>query len=74
MDIEMPKINGIKATEIIYQEFSHRQIPPIIAMSAHEDENIISVCKSVGMKDYICKPIKQDNLKLILEKYIGVKS
>lgn len=70
MDIEMPKMDGIKATEVIYQLFPPEKIPPIIAMSAHEDDNVISLCQSIGIKDYISKPIKQDYLKSILKKYL----
>ena len=69
MDIEMPKMNGIEATEVIRSlDFSQRKIP-IIAVSAHISDKIKNKLKIVGFNDYISKPFTMGKLKEIIRKY-----
>ena len=61
MDIEMPIMNGIKATRII-REKGFVDIP-IIFLSAVNDRQIVIQCKEVGATEYILKPIQPIYLK-----------
>ena len=61
MDIEMPIMNGIKATRII-REKGFVDIP-IIFLSAVNDRQIVMQCKEVGATEYILKPIQPIYLK-----------
>lgn len=63
MDMEMPVMNGYEATQIIRDELKNPI--PIIAMTAHAMTGIKEKCLSMGMNDYISKPI---NWKLLFEK------
>jgi signal transduction histidine kinase/CheY-like chemotaxis protein len=63
MDMEMPVMNGYEATTIIRQELKSEI--PIIAMTAHAMEGEREKCLSLGMNDYISKPINAD---LLFEK------
>lgn len=61
MDIQMPRMNGYKATRLI------RQLPkgpsiPIIAMTAHAMKGDEDKCLDAGMDGYISKPVNQDRL------------
>lgn len=67
MDIQMPEINGFEATKIIREEL-HSTVP-IIAMTAHALEGEREKCISMGMNDYISKPIHENELYALLEKY-----
>ncbi|MBC8206828.1 MAG: response regulator [Kiritimatiellaeota bacterium] len=66
MDIQMPVMDGLQATEIIRQNNSSI---PIIALTAHamkgDRENFIRA----GMNDYLSKPIQQDELLNLLQYY-----
>ncbi|WP_052480860.1 PAS domain-containing hybrid sensor histidine kinase/response regulator [Gilvimarinus agarilyticus] len=65
MDIEMPLMNGIEATQAIRAQ-SHLSHLPIIALTAqamHEDRDR---CLAAGMNDYISKPIKPAKLYKVL--------
>ena len=74
MDVEMPDMNGYKATEIIREQLPepNRSIP-IIAMTGHAMLGEKEKCLSIGMNDYISKPFKQEELKRkIIELSTGI--
>ncbi len=58
MDINMPELNGIEATQKIRssnQSFKHI---PIIAMSANISEKFENLCLENGMDGYLAKPVE----------------
>jgi CheY-like chemotaxis protein len=64
MDIEMPDMNGYRATEIIRHELqTPNNVTPIIAMTGHAMNGEKEKCISMGMNDYISKPFKPEELK-----------
>ncbi len=63
MDMEMPVMNGYEAATIIRHEMKNNI--PIIAMTAHAMAGEKERCLSLGMNDYISKPI---NANLLFEK------
>ena len=71
MDIQMPKMNGYKATQAI------RRLPdkdkaciPIIAMTANAFEEDKRDALAVGMNGHIAKPIELDKLLSMLAEVI----
>ena len=71
MDIQMPKMNGYKATQAI------RNLPdkdkacmPIIAMTANAFEEDKRDAIAAGMNGHIAKPIQVDRLLSILSEVI----
>lgn len=72
MDIEMPGINGIEATQIIRSQFAEPKCQtPIIAISAHSPEHFRDKFKAIGFNDYISKPYTMDKLIDVMNKYIN---
>ncbi len=71
MDIYMPNINGYEATKRIKatKKYSKRNIP-IIAVSASAFDEDISKAKEAGVDDFLPKPIDNDALRDILERYV----
>lgn len=63
MDMEMPVMNGYEAATIIRNVIKNNI--PIIAMTAHAMAGEKERCLSLGMNDYISKPI---NVKMLFEK------
>jgi PAS domain S-box-containing protein len=57
MDIQMPIMDGIKATKIIRNELNDQT--PIIALTANAFKKQIDLCLSVGMDDYVTKPFDE---------------
>ena len=62
MDVQMPEMDGIKATEIIHQEWPPDQRPRIIAMTAHALKDDRQLLLAAGMDDYVSKPIRIETL------------
>ncbi len=57
MDIQMPKMNGLQATEQI-RKLSEYNVTKIIGLSANAFHENIKEAKDAGMDDYLTKPIK----------------
>ena len=69
MDLRMPEMNGIEATKYIRETLKNNLVP-IVALTADvtlETQNNIS---NYGMNDYLLKPINNELLQKILEKYL----
>ena len=60
MDMEMPVMNGYEAATVIRNELKSKI--PIIAMTAHAMAGERERCLSLGMNDYISKPINANVL------------
>ncbi|BBM84955.1 ATP-binding protein [Candidatus Uabimicrobium amorphum] len=67
MDMQMPVMNGLEATKIITATQSEN--PIIIAMTANARQKDREECFSVGMNDYISKPITMAKLQCLLKKW-----
>ena len=70
MDIHMPVMDGLKATEMI------RRLPqgdastiPIIAMTANAFDEDVQMCKAAGMDAHIPKPIDVAKLFQVIGQY-----
>ncbi|MEO6682096.1 MAG: response regulator [Ginsengibacter sp.] len=67
MDIQMPVMDGYTATQKIRQTF--KLSTHIIAMTAHALTAEKDKCFEFGMNDYISKPIRENNLRQIINQY-----
>ena len=56
MDMQMPRMNGIEATQAI-REQSMNQLTPIIAMTANAFNEDRQRCLAAGMVDHLGKPV-----------------
>jgi PAS domain S-box-containing protein len=74
MDVQMPEMSGLEATEAIREreKTSARRIP-IIAMTAHAMEGDREKCLAVGMDQYVTKPIDQKRLFEVVEAFCVVR-
>ncbi len=72
MDVQMPSMDGLQATEAIRaceEEHQASKRIPIIAMTAHAMVGDRHRCLAAGMDDYISKPINIRRLIEIVESF-----
>lgn len=62
MDVHMPEMDGLTATQRICEKWSPPTRPRIIAMTANAMQGDREKCISAGMDDYISKPIRVEEL------------
>lgn len=64
MDLQMPVMGGIEATDLIRQSEKDKELRvPILAMTAHALQGDREHCLKHDMDEYIAKPIKLDELR-----------
>ena len=72
MDIEMPILDGVKATKKIRElEFATEKPIPIIAITANTLAKDKQETIDAGMNDYITKPYQKEKIIEILNVYLG---
>lgn len=67
MDISMPIMSGIEATQIIRRSAEVQSIP-IIALTAHAMEGDAEKCLAVGCDAFSTKPVRFSALLELIEK------
>ena len=73
MDMQMPEMDGLEATEKIRQTFTATQLP-ILAMTANASDADREKCQQAGMNTHITKPIDPELLLSELVKWIKPKT
>lgn len=68
MDITMPIMDGMEASQII---MSQDPTAKIIMLSAMGDEALIANAKSIGIKNFIQKPFKNEEFVHIIQSVYG---
>ena len=66
MDVQMPRIDGFTATQMIKSEDNKNASTPIIAMTANAMQGDKEKCLTAGMDDYLSKPIQKERLRYML--------
>ncbi len=67
MDMQMPEMDGLEATQAIRMQFEEQ--PVIIALTANTMQGDEEKCLNAGMNDYLRKPIKLEELTAMLTKW-----
>ena len=67
MDVQMPELDGEQATRRIRKELPSARQPWIVAMTAHALKGDRERYLSVGMNDYLSKPVSQELLIGVLK-------
>ena len=62
MDVQMPEMDGLEATREIVARIAIEKRPWIVAMTANAMDGDREACLAAGMKGYISKPIRIDEL------------
>jgi signal transduction histidine kinase/ActR/RegA family two-component response regulator len=69
MDMQMPELDGLGATQAI-REIDGYADTPIIAMTANAFAEDRTLCLDAGMNDFIAKPVDPDKLFVVMLKWL----
>ncbi len=67
MDMQMPVMDGVEATQQIIESGGKA---PIIALTANAMKEHVDICLKAGMKGLIPKPFKQEELVKVLDEHL----
>lgn len=71
MDVQMPEMSGLEATNIIRNSGKSNALTiPIIALTAASTKEETDKCIQSGMNGYLLKPFKQKELRQALDHYL----
>ena len=65
MDLSLPQVDGFEATKLMRQQTSMENVP-IIAITAHQQDDFRSHAKASGFDAYVTKPIDMNWLKELI--------
>lgn len=68
LDIQMPIIDGYGVAKWMRED--QKMNTPIVAMTAHTMPTEIDNCMTAGMNDYLPKPLKEEQVIALFNKYI----
>jgi len=63
MDLQMPYVDGIKATRMIREQGIDAKMLPIIALTANAFEQDVERCIEAGMQAHLAKPLAIEDLQ-----------
>ena len=66
MDIQMPNVDGLEATQTI-RKLGYTA--PIVALTAFAEDSNVKECREAGMNSFLAKPIKRTELRKVLMEY-----
>jgi CheY-like chemotaxis protein len=72
MDVSMPEMNGLVATQNIraYEEETGKHVA-IVGLTAHALKGDREMCINAGMDDYVPKPISVSKLQETIKSHLG---
>ena len=73
MDLQMPEMGGLEATEKIIEQWGEHR-PTIIAITANVQQEDQEACFAAGMDDYVGKPFKLNQIQAIFAKWESRRS
>ncbi|EDM49236.1 ATP-binding protein [Marinobacter algicola] len=74
MDCQMPVMDGYETTRCIreWEKSNGQGGTPIIALTADALPGTETSCREAGMNDYLAKPVRKENLRAVLSRWIRV--
>jgi signal transduction histidine kinase len=70
MDLQMPELDGVAATQQIRALYDTAELP-ILAMTADAVAEVRTRCLQVGMNDFVLKPIRIPQLFATLDQWVN---
>ena len=72
MDIQMPQMDGITATQEIFKRFPDDRQPKVVIVTANATDEYIQACNDIGTHGLVTKPIDKQRIQSALEHCYGL--
>lgn len=70
MDIGLPDESGLTLTKRIREHEGAMEMVPIVALTAHASDEMISECQDVGMNGHLAKPASSEDLLIAIQQHV----
>jgi CheY-like chemotaxis protein len=70
MDLTLPVVDGLTATRKI-KEIEYMSRVPVIALTAHDPEDVRQMVSSAGCTDFVTKPVNFSTLVALISSYLS---
>jgi len=70
MDVQMPVMNGIEATEKIRAGSGPNKPTPIVALTANAMQSDKDACFAAGMNDFLTKPFTKEGFSQVIDRHL----
>jgi PAS domain S-box-containing protein len=74
MDLQMPEMDGLTATQEIRRLLPLDTQPIIVALTANAMPGDRERCLAAGMNEHLAKPVKLDELQSTIQRFFGAKA
>jgi CheY-like chemotaxis protein len=68
MDMQMPRMDGVSASQVIRLDLGLNT--PIVAITANAYDRDRQVCEAAGMNDFLSKPFDPAALQRVLARFL----
>lgn len=73
MDVQMPEMDGLEATQVIRRNENGNRHMPIVALTAHAMVGDRERCLEAGMDGYVTKPVQTQVLFQAMAEALGLE-
>jgi two-component system response regulator len=73
LDLNLPRMNGLQILQRMRLNASTRQIPVVILTVSRKEPDLLQSF-TIGISDYLIKPLDSERFKQIYKKYVRVPS
>lgn len=68
MDLGLPDLNGFEVTKTIREGNTQNKATPIVALTAHDNEEDRKKCSAAGMSEFLTKPLDSEKALEVFKK------
>lgn len=72
MDIQMPTMDGITATQEIFKRLDRADRPKVVIVTANATDEYVEACNKIGTHGLVTKPIDKERIASALEHCYGL--